>query len=196
MSRLFLYKTSRKLAGIEGDFGSYLRTTMQSIVMFGIPPESYYPYEISKYNDEPSAFDYAISQNYQALTYYKLDSFGATANQVIERIQANINANRACMIGFVVYGIDDKDGNVLLPAPNQRMSGGHAVTIVGYDGDYKISHPDGTTTVGAFKFANWWGSKWGDNGFGYIPYEYFRKGIAVDCWTIMTTEWVDLAQFR
>ena len=196
MSRLFLYKVSRKLAGVEGDAGSYLRMAMQAIVMFGVPPESYYPYEVAKYDNEPVAFDYAIAQNYQALTYYRLDPVGATPEQVIDRVKANIIANRACMFGFVVYGIDEKTGNVLLPAKNQSMSGGHAVVATSFLDEYEIIHPSGQKTIGSFRFANWWGSDFGDNGFGYLPYEFVRLGLATDWWTIMTTEWVDLGQFK
>jgi len=195
MSRLFLYKVSRKLAGTDGDCGSYLRTTMQAIAMFGLPPEKYYPYEIAKYDAEPSAFDYALAQNYQALTYYRLDPFGTSPNKVIERIKANILQNRACMFGFIVYGTDDKRGHVLLPKGTQSISGGHAVVCVGFDDGYEIVHPDGIKTVGAFRFANWWGLGWGDQGFGWIPYEFVIRGIAVDWWTLMSTEWVDLKLF-
>jgi len=196
MSRLFLYKVTRNLTGTEGDSGSFLRTTMQAIAMFGIPPESYYPYDIAKYDDEPSAFHYALSQNYQALTYYRLDPYGATPDQVIKRVKANIQLNRACMFGFVVYVTDDKAGHVLLPNNNQSLVGGHACVCVAYDDNYEIIHPSGQKTIGAFKFANWWGKKWGDNGFGWIPYEFVLKGIAVDWWTMMSTEWIDLKQFR
>ena len=196
MSRLFLYKVTRKLAGVEGDYGSYLRTTMQAIVMFGVPPEVYYPYDISKYDEEPVAFHYAISQNYQALTYYRLDPYGSKPEQVLSRIKTNISLNRAVMFGFVVYGTDDQKGHVLFPKGNQGMSGGHAVVAVGYDDCYEIVHPDGRTTIGAFKFANWWGKGWGDNGFGWIPYDFVRMGIAVDWWTLMATKWVDLKVFQ
>lgn len=196
MSRLFLYKVTRNLSGVEGDHGAFLRTTMQAIAMFGIPPETYYPYDIAKYDEEPKAFHYAMSQNYQALTYYRLDQYGATADQIIARIQTNILLNRAVMFGFVVYVTDDKKGHVLLPKGNQEMSGGHAVVAVGYDNSYEILHPDGIKTVGAFKFANWWGKEWGDNGFGWIPYEFIRLGIAVDWWTLMSTEWLDINPFR
>jgi len=197
MSRLFLYKTTRQLSGTEGDCGSFLRTTMQAAAMFGLVPESYYPYEISKYDDEPRAFHYAIAQNYQALTYYRLDLFCQNAEELLSRIKANINLNRACMFGFVLYATDDKLGHVLLPNNNQKLLGGHAVTCVAYDDNYEISHPDGIKTIGAFKFANWWGKGWGqDGGFGWIPYEFVRLGIAVDWWTMMTTEWLDLRLFR
>ena len=39
MSRLFVYKLSRRLLGWEGDTGAYLRTAIKSVAMFGLPPE-------------------------------------------------------------------------------------------------------------------------------------------------------------
>lgn len=41
----------------------------------------------------------------------------------------------------------------------------HAMTIVGYDDQQQ-----------AFKIINSWGTIWGDNGFGWIDYETFKKG--------------------
>jgi len=196
MSRLFLYKVARNLMGVEGDAGSFLRTTMQAIAMFGVPPESYYPYNVAKYDEEPSAFHYAMSQNYQALKYYRLDSYGSTPEKIIRRIKSNILLNRACMFGFVVYGTDDKHGNILFPQKHQNFIGGHAGVAVAYDDNYIITHPDGQKTIGAFQFANWWGKSWGDNGFGWIPYQFVNMGIAVDWWTMMTTEWIDLSVFK
>jgi C1A family cysteine protease len=40
-SRLFLYKTTGDLLGWTGDTGAYLRSTMQAMVLFGVPPEQY-----------------------------------------------------------------------------------------------------------------------------------------------------------
>ena len=43
-SRLFLYKVTRNLMKMKGDTGAYLRTTMGAMVLFGVPPEEYWPY--------------------------------------------------------------------------------------------------------------------------------------------------------
>jgi len=43
-SRLFIYKTARTLGGWEGDSGAELRTTMGALILFGAPPEEYWPY--------------------------------------------------------------------------------------------------------------------------------------------------------
>ena len=42
-SRLFLYKATRNLMHETGDTGAFLRTTMGAMVLFGIPPEEYWP---------------------------------------------------------------------------------------------------------------------------------------------------------
>jgi C1A family cysteine protease len=70
-SRLFLYKTTRNLLGWTGDTGAFLRTTMGSLVLFGVPPEKYWPYTDNHpdFDKEPSSFVYSIAQNYQALNY-------------------------------------------------------------------------------------------------------------------------------
>lgn len=45
--RLFLYKTTRNLLGWTGDTGAYLRTTLEALVLFGVPPENYWQYDAS-----------------------------------------------------------------------------------------------------------------------------------------------------
>src|SRR5574341_1072153 len=59
-SRLFLYKATRNLLHWTGDTGAYLRTTMKSMVLFGVPPEEYWPYNIASFDIEPSAFLYSF----------------------------------------------------------------------------------------------------------------------------------------
>jgi len=58
-SRLFLYKVTRDLLGWTGDTGAFLRSTMGAMSMFGVPPEKYWPYVVSKFDDEPTSFLYA-----------------------------------------------------------------------------------------------------------------------------------------
>ncbi len=66
-SRLFLYKATRNLLHWTGDTGAFIRTTMGAMVLFGIPPEEYWPYIIADFDNEPSAFCYAFGQNYQTI---------------------------------------------------------------------------------------------------------------------------------
>ena len=102
-SRLFLYKVTRNLLGWTGDTGAYLRTTMGALTLFGVPPEDYWPYNIANYETEPSAFLYAYAQNYQAISYYRLDPPGTTREALLNRIKVFLKAGLPAMFGFTVY---------------------------------------------------------------------------------------------
>lgn len=62
-------------------------------------------------------------------------------------------------------------------------SGGHAVTIVGYDDDIWIDiNGDGKVDAaekGAFLVANQWGTTWANNGFFWVSYDAFRPKSAL-----------------
>ncbi len=92
-SRLFLYKATRNLLHLSGDTGAYIRTTMGALVLFGVPPEEYWPYTDKKFGEavlpnyhfdlEPPAFCYAFAQNYQAISYYRLDPPGINQKELL-----------------------------------------------------------------------------------------------------------------
>jgi C1A family cysteine protease len=198
-SRLFVYKATRQLMGWTGDTGAYLRTTMGALALFGVPPESYWPYEIADFEDEPPAFVYGLADNYEALQYYRLDAASDTPAEVLGNIKTQLAAGFPSMFGFTVYSsIRDADGagNIPRPAPTESVLGGHAIVAVGYDDGHEITNAnDGRTTTGAFRIRNSWGTGWGDGGYGWIPYAYVLEGLAEDWWTMITAEWVATKNF-
>jgi C1A family cysteine protease len=46
----------------------------------------------------------------------------------------------------------------------------HAVLAVGYDDKTEL-----------LKFQNSWGERWGQGGYGYLPYRYFETRL-LDAW--------------
>jgi C1A family cysteine protease len=197
-SRLFLYKVTRNLLGWEGDDGAYLRTTMATMAMFGVPPEKYWPYLEHKYNDEPSAFLYSYAQNYNALLYYRLDGVGVTKPALLDKIKDHLRNGLPLIFGFTCYSSLDlaDDGNIPFPDKKESIDGGHAVMAAGFDDNKKIINPGNKKeTKGAILIRNSWSEDWGDNGYGWLPYDYVLFAIADDWWSMTKAEWIDTKQF-
>jgi C1A family cysteine protease len=199
-SRLFLYKTSRDLMGVKGDTGAYLRITMASLALFGVPPENFWPYtdKNPNFDIEPSAFCYAFADNYKSIKYLRLDPPGITKPDLLDRIKTNLAAGIPSMFGFTVYNSiwNATNGKIPYPCPGDKVAGGHAIMAVGFDDNVQIKNPGcNTTTKGALLIRNSWGTTWGDKGYGWLPYEYVLKGLANDFWTILKQEWVNTGVF-
>lgn len=199
-SRLFLYKTTRNFLHLTGDTGAYLRSTLGALVLFGVPPEEYWPYNVQNYDFEPSAFCYSFAQNYRTIKYVRLDPPGITKTALLNRIKRNLAQGFPAIFGFTVYSSIEQaetDGKIPFPEPGESVVGGHAVMVVGYDNKTKIQNQNarGSQTTGAFLIRNSWGKAWGNDGYGWLPYEYLQKGLAEDWWTILKNDWIDTGQF-
>lgn len=200
-SRLFLYKVTRNMSHWTGDTGAFLRTTMGAMVLFGVPPEEYWPYNIADFDLEPPPFCYAFAQNFQAIRYYRLDPPGTSRTELLLRIKSNLAAGLPSMFGFTVYSSISQagtSGKIPFPTPGDSIAGGHAVAAVGYDDGMKIinSGTGGLETTGALLIRNSWGTGWGEQGYGWLPYEYVMKGLAEDWWSLIKGEWVDTGTFQ
>jgi C1A family cysteine protease len=199
-SRLFLYKVSRNLLGWRGDSGAYIRTTMNALRLFGVPPESYWPFIIANLDVEPPGFCYALAQNYQALVYYRLDSPELTRQGLVDSVKVHLARGLPTMLGFTAFRtilLPELRGGIPLPAIGEAFFETHAVSAVGYDDSIRIQNPlpGGHVTMGAFLTRNSWGPFWGEGGYGWLPYEYVLRGLAQDFWVLIASEWVDTGAF-
>ena len=186
-----------------GDTGASVRETMRAMVLFGIPPEEYWPYSEAqeKFDDEPNQFCYAYAQNYQAVKYCRLDHAGISNLALLAQIKAMLVSELPCMFGFTVYKsiYDDfnfKRGHIPYPSENDEIDGGHAVVAVGYDDRRIIESTDGKVrSQGAILIRNSWGSDWGQGGYGWLPYDYVLAGLTADWWALLKSEWLSKGHF-
>lgn len=201
-SRLFLYKVTRNFANLKGDSGAFLRSTMGALVLFGVPPEEYWPYtdKDPDFDKEPSAFCYSFATSYKSIKYFRHDSPNLSKEAVLESIKKTLAAGIPSMFGFTVFNSISqaaKSGKIPFPCSKEKILGGHAIVAVGYNDSMVIKNTTcGIETQGALLIRNSWGESWGDKGHGWLPYDYILKEVAVDFWSILQQNWVDTGQFK
>jgi C1A family cysteine protease len=190
-SRLFLYKTARRLLHLKGDTGVSLRSTWKAVVRFGLPPEEYLPYEVARYDDEPEPFLYSCARRFESLHYVRLDPYPAQGEKILRNVKAYLAAGFACTFGFPVTNLPSVDGNILFPRPMDSYQVGQAVVAVGFDDRRRI----GGAPKGALLIRSSWGERWGEGGYGWLPYEYVHKHLAADFWTLIKPDWLASGEF-
>lgn len=201
LSPLFLYKAARDLRHRFGDVGAPLRDIMRSMILFGVSPERYWPYQLENLDRDPPALCYSYAQNYQTLKYFRLDRADRSARDLLLMVKAVLAAGFPCMFGFTAYTSIHNQENVkygYIPFPDRkrdRVVGGHAVIAVGYNDYKRIPYYDGTERAGAVLVRNSWGPEWGLGGYGWLPYDYILKGLTGDWWSLLQAEWFGQGYF-
>ena len=205
-SRLFVYKTTRNLMGVTGDTGAWLRNAMGALATCGVPHERYWPYTDADpaFDLEPSAFVYAVADDFEALQYFAHDplSLNVPRPAVVASVKKYLAAGIPSMFGFWGYASfdrGDQPGNIPVPT-DAEVAGdpawGHAIVAVGYDDQHHITNTaSGQTTTGAFLIRNSWSTGWGQSGYGWMPYDYVLKGVAMDFWSLLSLDWINTDQF-
>lgn len=178
-SRLFQYYTTRTIMRTVGcDSGASIRDSIKATYQFGIADEAAWPYSVAKYRDKPPQ---AI---WDAAAKHKVTSYHAIADGDIFTMKAALVDRYLVAFGFSVYtgiNVAGSTGNLSLPKQGEKLIGGHAVCLVGYD-DERVN-PD--KSVGAFLVRNSWGTGWGLNGYFWMPYNYVgNTKMAKDFWVV------------
>lgn len=180
-SRLFIYWNERHLEGTEGqDSGASIRDSVKAVHKWGYCRESTWPYDIKAFTTRPPDAAYTEAAQHKAVEYRRVP---AHLNTLLELLAEG----HLVVLGISVYesleGADvARTGQVPMPAKTESLLGGHAIVLVGYD-----------TKTRTFLWRNSWGTQWGQQGYGTLPFEYvLNPDLASDMWTVTRVQVTEL----
>ncbi len=176
LSRLFVYYNERALIGTtRWDSGATLRDGIKTLAAQGVCSEKLWPHTISRFRRKPTKACYKEGMDHQITLYERL----LTLNEMLDCLADGF----PFVFGFSVYesfeaGDVATTGIAVMPGPEERLLGGHAVMAVGYD-----------TSAQHFLVRNSWGVRWGKKGYYTMPYAYLDdRNLSDDFWTIRRGE--------
>lgn len=159
-SRLFVYYMTRRLEGRLDLSGSSLRGTFNAIKEHGVCLEKIWPFDQRRVNVLPSP------QSLQDAANYRINSHtGVHYSEFNNLLENNIPVVVGLKIGHLFWKLKGRLDSQLYKSINNtdnKLFKGHAVTIVGFDNNLMN---------GSWIIANSLGPKWGDHGYGILPYE-------------------------
>ncbi len=164
--RHLYYYARVKSRSAEIDSGAVIKDAIEVLQEPGGVSEKAWPYKAGEFAAKPP-------EGLAHSKHYKIAQPQPIRN--VKELKAALES-----IGPVVGGITlyesyareevSKSGKIPLPGAKERLIGGLAVCFVGFNDAQKL-----------LKFRNNWGSDWGDQGYGYISYEYANKFLT-DAW--------------
>lgn len=182
-ARLFVYYNGRVIEHtVSEDSGLQVRDGIKSIVTKGAPPETDYPYDVSKFIQKPPSKLYTEAVKYEATEYLRIEP-GAAGSPIRTAV---VNGNPVAF-GFTVPAkFEDASWNpaeqcLPLPKKDEGVLGGHCTVVVGWDFSLK------RFAVPVFEIRNSWGTAWGDDGHFFMDARWLyepSRNLSSDFWII------------
>lgn len=175
LSATFSYKICKEIDGIQGG-GSTAWWASRAHKLFGSAPQSLVP-DTGRTDEEMLAtyipvHALEVARHCRTLYYQRLYTLADFAYALNKRS----GEPSPCSIEFDIFESikSAPRGEVPLPQIGERQMGSHCVGAHRY-----IKKEDGKEY---FLFANSWGSKWGDKGYGYLPVSYLEHELINSGW--------------
>ena len=170
-SRMFVYYNERLIEGtVNEDSGAMLSDGIKSLIKYGVCDEKYCPYVISNFTKKPSTAAYRDARTHKVVTATNIE-------QDIAIMKSSLYNKNPFVVGIAIFESFEstevaKTGIVPMPKQGEKMLGGHAVCVCGYNETHWI-------------VKNSWGDKWGDKGYFYLPLVYLvDSNLSTDLWNI------------
>lgn len=170
-SRLFIYYNERNIENtVSMDFGAMLRTGAKVVAGLGFPDEKYWPYDDRDpgvFQKEPGGDVYSHALIHKGGIYRSL--------MTNTDIMSCLASGHPLVAGISVYQSFEEGyekGYIDVPNQMERLLGGHAVVICGYD-----------KNASQFLVRNSWGVTGALGGYFWTSFAYISM-FGDDFWTI------------
>ncbi len=157
---------------VDQDLGAMARDGIKAVAAVGAPPETDWPYDIARFAQRPPEEAYRDGEKHRIARYERLP-------RDLDHMKGCLASGFPLIFGFSVYeSLEGEEvrrtGRLEMPAPAERVIGGHAVIAVGYMQDEQ-----------RFIVRNSWGPGFGMDGYLTMPYDYLlQRRMSADFWTI------------
>ena len=122
--------------------------------------------------------------------YVRLDGTRQSGAETLETLKSFLAAGFACVLGFGVPSSLTNEPEIPFPTRFDAIRSGQAVVVAGYDDEPRIRSEKGALLV-----RNSWGTSWGMDGYGWLPYRYVTDRLAADIWTVLRGQWLRSGEF-
>lgn len=185
LSPLFFYYAERKDMEANGqaratrkDTGANMPLAAATAIKIGTVTEKEVPYADGK---EGLAYD-ATEAHFAAAKANRMKK--KVSIKTVMGMKSSLHAKKPFIMAIILYNsfmtrTVARTGEMFMPQRGETIMGGHAVTCVGYDDEKQ-----------AFLVRNSWGNDWGQGGYFWMPYDFFKptyigaSRFYGSCWTL------------
>jgi C1A family cysteine protease len=169
LSPRFVYSECKKIDGMPYEEGTTIRAAMRVLGNKGVCQEKFWSYRPHQ-KDKPKKGAAVNAKKFCVKTYARILN--------LNELRMSLAHKGPCVIGVEVFAgmMETKTGVVPMPVKNETALGGHAICPIGYDDKKKV-----------IKFKNSWSNKWGQKGYGFLPYAYIERYM-MDAWSSVDIE--------
>lgn len=155
------------------DRGSYIYEALDLVVDQGAATLATMPYSDSDYLSQPSSEAFEEASMFKAASWRRVNDTSQIKAALVNR-KPVVGGIKVYSSFYNLYGEDS-----VYNTTSGDYVGGHAITIVGYDDD---------RFDGAFRVINSWSTKWGDEGYFWMPYDFAAQGILSEAYVLEDAE--------
>lgn len=161
---------------------SSIRANLKAIRRFGIPPLSVVQSSHAHHDALLEKIQFGCAHEFQSMHYFRM-GYHCDAHPPVRPLKVWLARGFPIAFGFSVPTSLDCEGYIEYRPTFDAIQGGAAALLVGFD-DKQIS-----ASRGAFRVYCPWGTEWGEQGLGWLPYTFAERRMALDFWTIISPEW-------